>query len=76
MLESDFEALYTVASDPLIWQQHPESLRYQKENFRSQKALEKIGARWVNQIERPNSRGELRKAFTYGLEKSEFSGLV
>jgi len=160
MLESDFEGLYTVAKDPLVWQQHPEPLRYQKENFRkyfdsglasrgglivessqtgdmigssryydfsgvkrevcigytflareywggswnrelkhlmlshafqfvetvlfhvdsenfrSQKALEKIGARWINQIERPNSQGELRKAFTYGLQKFEFSGLV
>lgn len=32
----DFEALYAVASDPLIWEQHPSSDRYQRpvfENF-------------------------------------------
>ncbi len=31
--ESDFEALYAVASDPLIWEQHPNSDRYQREVF-------------------------------------------
>ncbi len=30
----DFEALFAVASDPLIWEQHPESDRYQEEVFR------------------------------------------
>jgi RimJ/RimL family protein N-acetyltransferase len=29
----DFEALYAVASDPLVWEQHPESNRYQKDIF-------------------------------------------
>ncbi|MGZ3884096.1 MAG: GNAT family N-acetyltransferase [Bacteroidia bacterium] len=29
----DFEALYTVASDPLIWEQHPNRDRYKKEVF-------------------------------------------
>jgi RimJ/RimL family protein N-acetyltransferase len=33
-LESgDFEALYAVASDPLIWEQHPSRDRYQREVF-------------------------------------------
>lgn len=31
--ESDFEALYTVAADPLVWEQHPNPLRYQREVF-------------------------------------------
>ncbi len=34
--ESDFERLYEVASDPLIWEQHPNKDRYQRpifENF-------------------------------------------
>ena len=31
--ESDFESLYAVASDPLIWEQHPESNRWQKDIF-------------------------------------------
>ena len=30
----DFDALYKVASDPLIWEQHPERNRYREEVFR------------------------------------------
>jgi len=30
----DFEALFRVASDPLIWEQHPEHDRYQEPTFR------------------------------------------
>jgi N-acetyltransferase len=30
----DFDALYAVASDPLIWEQHPSSDRYQEAVFR------------------------------------------
>ncbi len=29
----DFEALYLAASDPLIWEQHPSPLRYQRDVF-------------------------------------------
>lgn len=29
----DFESLYAAASDPLIWELHPEPLRYQREVF-------------------------------------------
>ena len=32
--EDDFPALYAVASDPLIWEQHPNSDRYQESVFR------------------------------------------
>ena len=31
--ESDFEALYAVAADPLVWEQHPNPIRYQREVF-------------------------------------------
>ena len=31
--ESDFEQLYSAASDPLIWEQHPNKNRYQKDAF-------------------------------------------
>ena len=31
---SDFERLYAVASDPLIWEQHPEKDRFQRPVFR------------------------------------------
>src|SRR6476620_1300241 len=30
----DFDDLYAVASDPLIWEQHPSSDRYKEEVFR------------------------------------------
>jgi hypothetical protein len=29
----DFEVLYSVASDPLIWEQHPNKDRYKREVF-------------------------------------------
>lgn len=31
----DFEALYAAASDPLIWEQHPDPTRYRREVFRN-----------------------------------------
>jgi RimJ/RimL family protein N-acetyltransferase len=34
LVPSDFERLFDVASDPLIWEQHPTSDRYKKEVFR------------------------------------------
>ena len=33
--ESDFDRLFEVASDPLVWEQHPNPNRYQKEVFRT-----------------------------------------
>jgi len=42
----DFDELYAVASDPLIWEQHPNSDRYKREVFQAffQEALESRGA--------------------------------
>jgi RimJ/RimL family protein N-acetyltransferase len=42
----DFDRLYAVASDPLIWEQHPNSDRYQLDVFRKffDEALESGGA--------------------------------
>jgi N-acetyltransferase len=34
LLQEDFETLYRAASDPLIWEQHPDSERYKRETFR------------------------------------------
>ena len=31
---SDFDALFAVAGDPLVWEQHPARDRYKEENFR------------------------------------------
>ncbi|MFH6990298.1 GNAT family N-acetyltransferase [Flavobacterium collinsii] len=44
--ESDFEKLYQVASDPLIWEQHPNKNRYEKEVFQNffEGAIESKGA--------------------------------
>lgn len=33
--EEDFEQLYAIASDPLIWEQHPNKDRYQREVFQT-----------------------------------------
>jgi RimJ/RimL family protein N-acetyltransferase len=46
LLPADFEALYAVASDPLIWEQHSARDRYQEEVFRAffQDALKSGGA--------------------------------
>jgi RimJ/RimL family protein N-acetyltransferase len=33
--ETDFSALYKVASDPLVWEQHPNKLRYQRDVFQN-----------------------------------------
>ena len=32
--ESDFERLYQVASDPLVWEQHPNKNRFEREVFK------------------------------------------
>ncbi|MGZ3688368.1 MAG: GNAT family N-acetyltransferase [Bdellovibrionota bacterium] len=33
LTENDFDPLFLAASDPLIWEQHPERERYKQENF-------------------------------------------
>ncbi len=35
LVAADFDALYAAAADPLIWEQHPDPLRYEREAFRS-----------------------------------------
>jgi N-acetyltransferase len=44
--QEDFRELYSVASDPLIWEQHPSNDRYKEEVFREffREALESGGA--------------------------------
>lgn len=46
LTETDFEALFAVASDPLIWEQHPNKDRYQREVFQNffKGAIESKGA--------------------------------
>jgi RimJ/RimL family protein N-acetyltransferase len=35
LTETDFERVYAIASDPAIWEQHPESNRYQRDVFQT-----------------------------------------
>jgi N-acetyltransferase len=48
----DFDALFAVASDPLIWEQHPASDRYKEEVFRAffRDAMESGGAFVVHDL--------------------------
>lgn len=56
LTQEDFEALFFAASDPLIWEQHPESNRYQREVFQKyfEGAIESRGAFAI--IERKSGR--------------------
>ena len=68
----DWDELFAVASDPLIWEQHPESDRYKEDVFRAyfQGALECGGAFVI--IDKKSGRivGSTR-FFGYSLENSE-----
>jgi RimJ/RimL family protein N-acetyltransferase len=46
LVVEDFEPVYTVASDPLLWEQHPEPLRYRRDVFQKffDGAIESKGA--------------------------------
>lgn len=46
LASSDFENLYSVSSDPLVWQQHPENNRYKRDIFERffKAAIESQGA--------------------------------
>ena len=57
LLLTDFEILYSIASDPLLWEQHPNKDRYKKEVFENffKGAIESEGAFLVfdNQLNIP-----------------------
>lgn len=69
---SDFEALYAVANDPLLWEQHPNKDRYKKEVFETffKGALESGGAFLVKDSITKNVIGSSRY---YGLNDKEKS---
>lgn len=50
--QTDFDALYAVASDPLIWEQHPNPNRYQRAVFQKyfEGAMESKGAFLIKRI--------------------------
>jgi len=74
--EDDFEALYTVASDPKIWEQHPNKDRWQKEVFRTffEGAMQSKGAFKIIDKVTGNTIGSTRYYDYNEQEKSIFIG--
>jgi len=72
LMPEDWEELFRVASDPLIWEQHPESDRYKKGVFKIffEGALESGGAFVVIDNETRRVIGSTR-FYGYDPEKSE-----
>lgn len=68
----DWDELFAVASDPLIWEQHPESDRYKKDVFAVffKEALESGGAFVVLEKKNRQMIGSTR-FYGYDSEKSE-----
>ena len=60
--ESDFERLYEVASDPLVWAQHPNKNRCEREPFRNffEGAMMSSGAFLILDKERGEVAGSTR----------------
>ena len=89
LLQDDCDALYTVASDPLIWAQHPSPLRYQRAVFQMwfEEALASCGAlvaidqRYGKVIgtsryfEWKESQGEVAIGYTF-LARSHWGGVI
>lgn len=73
--EDDFEDLYQVASDPLIWEQHPNKNRFQREVFQTffNGALESRGAFLIIDKKSEKVIGSTR---FYDLDKSNTSVLI
>lgn len=73
--EDDFEMLYQVASDPLIWDQHPNPNRYQKTEFQNffKGAIESGGAYIVFDKENGEAIGSSRY---YGWNPADKSILI
>src|SRR3954463_9685593 len=70
--EKDFEELYSVASDPKIWEQHPNKDRWKKEVFRTffEGALQSGGAYKIVDKVKSITIGSTR---FYGFEKENTS---
>ena len=71
---TDFELLYKIASDPLIWEQHPNKDRYQREVFQTffKGAIESGGAFLVF-----NNKGEpIGSSRFYEFDKNASSILI
>lgn len=59
---NDFEELYQVASDPLIWEQHPQPDRYKREVFQNyfDGAIESQGALLIRKLDNNELIGATR----------------
>lgn len=73
LLEGEFDSLLQVASDPLIWELHPQKDRYKKEVFQKyfEGALQSRGA-----VVLENKDGEIIGAsrfYDYNFEKSQIT---
>lgn len=69
--ESDLDVLYPVASDPLIWEQHPEKTRYQRDVFQKyfDSAVESKGALLVYDVQTNELLGCTRYYDYHEMEK-------
>ena len=65
----DFDALYSAASDPLIWETHHRLYLIGDANIRSRKAMEKIGGVLSGSLEKTGSDGRPRRNVVYRIEK-------
>jgi N-acetyltransferase len=72
LVQNDWDDLFAVASDPLIWEQHPESDRYKEEVFRAffKGAIESGGAFVVIHTKSERIIGSTR-FYGYDSHKSE-----
>jgi RimJ/RimL family protein N-acetyltransferase len=72
LIPDDWADLFAVASDPLIWEQHPENDRYKKDVFKIffKEALESGGAFVVIDTKNQQIIGSTR-FYGYDAEKSE-----
>ena len=70
--ESDFEDLYAVASDPLIWEQHPNPDRYKRDVFLVyfRGAMESGGAFLIRDLQTGKIAGSSRY-YDYNAESGE-----
>lgn len=60
--ENDFEELYSVANDQLLWEQHPNKLRYQKPVFQNffEGAIQSKGAFFIREAKTNEAIGSTR----------------
>lgn len=71
----DFDALYAVASDPLVWEQHPNPTRYQRPVFQTffDGALESGGAFLIEDVQTGQPIGSSR---FYDYDEAQKSVLI